>query len=439
MNLSLEQSLLEEEEFTLDKSYLRISFYTHFLLYTCFFFFPIQINATTLTVLFCLFVTRLLGFWFPRNKLHLSYYILFSSTIFVLAINLLFFYQDSHIVAPNYFYHNHIYYMFCCALIVTQAIRFNRYSIISVFIIVIVFYTGFSIYHTISHNLNIAIKQTIIAYCFFLAATVIGQLLYEAKIKAFSSYIDLFKQKTDVDKDLLLARNIQESLFPRQNEIPKLRYTCFRETHKHIGGDFYDFIHLREGNLGIFLTDVAGHGISSAMIAAMIKVMVSNIPYIYKLDPPALLSYLDKRLSEEFEHHHASALYLYLNFLENKILLANAGHPYVIYAKKGEPFQEIRTAGTLMGFKMRKPVADLVSFSFQAGDRLFLYTDGIVECINAEEEMLGPQRLVQILNQCREQDIQSMQESILQELKDYQQRDDFNDDAMFLIFELTGG
>ncbi|MEM7181152.1 MAG: PP2C family protein-serine/threonine phosphatase [Spirochaetota bacterium] len=439
MKVPLEQRLLEEEEFSIDKSYMRTSFYTHFLLYTCFFFFPIQANIYTIGVLLFLFTIRLLGFWFPRNRTNLNRYILFSSCVFVLALNMLFLYQDSQVIAPPYFYHNHIYYMFCCALIVTQAIRFNRSSIISVFIIVTVFYTIFTLYHMLSHRLYISIKEAVVAYSFFLAATVIGQLLYEAKIKAFHSYIDLFKQKTDVDKDLLLARNIQESLFPRQNKIPQLRYTCFRETHKHIGGDFYDFIHLREGNIGIFLTDVAGHGISSAMIAAMLKVMVSNIPYIYKLDPPALLSYLDKRLSEEFEHHHATALYLYLNFLENRVLLANAGHPYAIYAKKGEPFQEIRTSGTLMGFKMRQPVADLVSFSFEAGDRLFLYTDGIVECVNAEDEMLGPQGLLKILNKYRDNDIESMQESILQELKDYQQQDDFNDDAMFLLFELLGG
>ena len=79
---------------------------------------------------------------------------------------------------------------------------------------------------------------------------------------------------------------------------------------------------MREGNVGIFITDVAGHGYSSAMVAAMLKVMVSTLPYYLKLDPTGLLGYIDQKISGEFKRNifhktKSSILYLPLSLLSS--------------------------------------------------------------------------------------------------------------------------
>lgn len=434
MGLSLKERLLEEEEFSIDKAFIRIGFYAHFLIYVLFYLLSARWNAYVIATILLLSVIMLLGFWIPGNRMYLNSYILGSTFWIIFSINIIYFFRET---ADKNYYHQSLYYLVSCILIVIQAVRFNRYAIINVFIFTSVLFTIFHISYMVHKLIPIDITRSAISYLLFLSSTVVGQLLYEAKVKAFHSYIRVYEEKFDVDKELLLARNVQESLFPGPLQTDNMRYIAFRKTHKHIGGDFYDFVQLREGNLGIFLTDVAGHGISSALIAAIIKVMVSNIPYIYKLDPPSLLTYLDERLSNEFASYHATALYLYLNFIDNTVSIANAGHPYVIYSRKGEPFVEIKTVGTIIGFKMRNPVADQVMIELHKGDRFFIYTDGIIECTNQEDEMLGSHNLLELLNQFRDKEIDEIKPKLLTELAKYRGGQDFDDDAMFLIFEIT--
>lgn len=91
-------------------------------------------------------------------------------------------------------------------------------------------------------------------------------------------------------------------------------------------------------------------------------------------------------------------MYLFINFQNKTILLGNAGHPYLIYSKKGEDFQEIETFGTLLGFGLQDPVAETKEFRYDKGDRFFLYTDGLIENMNEKEELLESTGLINILN-----------------------------------------
>ncbi|MCB1179345.1 MAG: serine/threonine-protein phosphatase, partial [Leptospiraceae bacterium] len=240
--------------------------------------------------------------------------------------------------------------------------------------------------------------------------------------------------KEKFDLDLKLARNIQESLFPKLNSIPGLKYEVFRQTHNQLGGDFFDFVRLREGNTGVFMTDVAGHGISSAMVAAMLKVIISTIPYTFKLDPSAFLTYLDEKLASEYSSEHATAIYIYINFLRTEISIANAGHPYIIYQKAGEEFKEIETEGSLIGYGIRKPLADTIKFNYGSGDRFFIYTDGLIE--NSGNDDLGSEGIVKILNQFKDSPIHELKSLIVQEIALHYQTTVFTDDVMFILAEL---
>jgi serine phosphatase RsbU (regulator of sigma subunit) len=240
--------------------------------------------------------------------------------------------------------------------------------------------------------------------------------------------------KKAFELDLKLARNIQESLFPKITPISGLKYEVFRQTQNQIGGDFFDFIRLREGNVGIFMTDVAGHGISSAMVAAMLKVLVSTIPYTLKLDPSAFLTYLDQKMVSEYKSEHATAIYIYLNFIEKKFIVGNAGHPYFFYKKKGEDFQEVITDGSLLGYGIREPIAHNLSFTYESGDRFFIYTDGLIE--NSGKEELGSKELQKIINQFSDLPLGKCKKLILQEIAIHYKKTVFTDDAMFILGEL---
>ncbi|MCB1192738.1 MAG: serine/threonine-protein phosphatase [Leptospiraceae bacterium] len=262
-------------------------------------------------------------------------------------------------------------------------------------------------------------------------------MIQNSKIKNILKLLNINQENLSLEEDLKIAKNVQESLFPKTSTIKGLKYSDFRKSHSQIGGDFYDFIRLREGNVGIFITDVSGHGISSAMVAAIIKVMVSTMPYSMKLHPSSFLDYLDEKLLSDFQSHHASAIYIYVDILKRSISIANAGHPYLVYASKNEPFQEIVTDGVILGFGIRKPVSNVINFTYHSGDRIFLYTDGLVESYNPQGEQLNSEGLLEMLNKHKEEaDIGILKEQIIFELNEFYGKNDFIDDAMFLIFEL---
>ena len=148
------------------------------------------------------------------------------------------------------------------------------------------------------------------------------------------------------------------------------------------------------------------------------------------------MTYLDDKLYSDFNSYHATAIYMFLNFHENEILIANAGHPYILYCPKEGEFREIKTLGTLLGFKIREPVADCFQFALNSGDRFFLYTDGIIECMNNKEEQLGAEGLLKILNAYNHLSLAEIKRNVLLDVLSFQGNSDFTDDAMFLIFEI---
>ncbi|TGK55249.1 serine/threonine-protein phosphatase [Leptospira wolffii] len=237
--------------------------------------------------------------------------------------------------------------------------------------------------------------------------------------------------------ELQIARKVQETLFPEEISIKGFRYEVFRSTPNEIGGDFYDFIQLREGNTGVFLTDIAGHGIASALVASFIKIMVATMPYRLKLHPVRLLEYLDETLLRQFKSHHASAVYIFFDFISKEIHFANGGHPYLIHSQNGEEFREIETTGSILGFGIKRPIAELVSVPIISGERLFLYTDGLIENRNPQGKQLGSEGLIEILNRNKSvRDLKQFKEFVQTELLAFFRDAEFEDDTLFLIIEM---
>lgn len=350
----------------------------------------------------------------------------------LILISLFFFYDCSFKSSPNFgfstFLWISIYSLWTYVYLKVSSKQF-RIALILLFVILI----GYSFFLMDSETSFLGLIQTLL---FAIPFVVLAKLLEIENKKKHKDYLKVLKENKVIRMDLRLARNIQEALFPKLEPIHGLKYDVYRQLQNHIGGDFFDFIKLREGNVGIFMTDVAGHGVSSAMIAAMIKVLVSTIPYVYKQDPSALLTYLDNKMANDYKSEHATAVYIFINFQTKMIHLANAGHPYVIYQKKGEDFHEIETQGALLGYNIQSPIAENYSFSYSSGDRFIIYTDGLIEDINPKGEYLGPEGFLKILNLLKDEPTENFKEKLIIEICSFYQKTMFIDDAMFMIFEL---
>ncbi|MCZ8344382.1 MAG: PP2C family protein-serine/threonine phosphatase [Leptospira sp.] len=422
-----------------DKEYTYYSFLIHFFVYLLLVIPGLdQIRIQILPILLCVSIARLI--------LLLQYY--------TKTISLPFMIYSSGIIADGL-----LYSVFIIGMIETPSVEnFFIFSTIQIVLILSIllysvrldskacFYSAG--YFTILHLIYLRFVPDLILDSvsnftkyfpigIFFGSATIGTIFVLNKRKDTAELYNLSEEKRYIQQELELAKKVQDALFPSNEKIFGIEYTFYRKNPNLIGGDFFDFVQLREGNVGVFLTDVAGHGISSAMVASIVKVLVSTLPYRFKTSPAKLMSYLDDRLVKDLNKYHASAIYLFFDFVEKKCILGNAGHPYLIMAKKNGPFEEVVTEGPILGFNIKIPPVVEKEIQIESGDRFFIYTDGLIETLDKDGVSLESEGLLEILN--KHSDVKNLKEleaKILLELRDRFGIDTFSDDTMFLIIEV---
>lgn len=426
--------IFQKEEFIAELKFAKIAFFTHFLIYSLYFFFDYKLNLGLLfgTILFT-FLRILSLNQIQIFKLRLAN--IFGSIVEVYTVCNFFLHDHFFSVTGNHLLDIFFLNVILNFVILHESNRIYKFSSILVGIFCIIFFYSYEIYFLQITQNEASFIFLSLPFFVFLFTIGYGFYLNQAKRKIIYYYTDLLREKMIINKDITLARNVQESLFPKIDKLNGISFEVFRKTTNLIGGDFYDFVQLREGDIGIFITDVAGHGYSSAMVAAMIKVLVSSIPYRFKLEPSSLLNYLDEKISGEYKSHHASASYMYINFKTHSMIYANAGHPFLIYSKNGKEFREIENTGTLVGFGLRKNLQQDMEIKFQSGDRFFLYTDGLIENSNSKKTFLESNDLLKFLNENKNLPLSELSEKLLKSVMNHFENKDFTDDSMFLLFE----
>lgn len=434
---SIPKDIRQELELNFDKSFAYFVFYFHFFFYFILLFIPQETVSIVFVNHIGISVLASIIFLFAKFDLIVSKILhillgMIHILIFFTIGQLQFLMNGSLSVQ---FLNN--YYLTISILIIANSFRFHQMSCIIPGI-------TFMILHLISIMFFSTYSEEFLSLLGFLPqgiyflSMLIGTVLIQLRRKDLSQINRLNREKTVIAQELKLAKKVQDTLFPTDIEFNGLKFEVFRQSHNYIGGDFYDFVQLREGNLGIFLTDIAGHGISSALVASIMKVLVATIPYGLKTDPVKFLGYLDYHLEKNLDNYHASAIYIFIDFQEKKILLGNAGHPYILYCPVGKEFRELVTSGAILGFKIREPIVDVMEINFNVGDRFFIYTDGLIESPTGIGRSLTENDLIKILNLRRGlQNLSIMKEVIIEDIYSEFKIKHFSDDTMFLLFEIV--
>jgi len=317
-------------------------------------------------------------------------------------------------------------------ILMLQAFRLQIVTLVVLFVVILFFSVYSNIYY-----FHYSFSEYLAHAVTYLFSTLIGLVIIYFRRETFIDSLNLHKEQKLINNDLRIAKIVQEALFPKKHEFPHFKYEVYRRAYNQIGGDFYDFIQLREGNVGIFFTDVAGHGISAALVASILKVIVATIPYQLKLKPYQFMNFIDAILNKDLNSYHASAIYIFLDFIKKEILLSNGGHPYVILSQQRGKFTQLETVGSLLGFGMEQAEKDMVSLKMASGDRYFLYTDGFIESVNSSGKSLGEDGLLDILNRYhREENLEVLKNSIMADLTSFLGDREYNDDVMLLLFEI---
>ena len=228
--------------------------------------------------------------------------------------------------------------------------------------------------------------------CFLIGlGTVIARRLFDQE-----------EQFIEINKELEIARRIQNSILPGQTPSNRLvniatRYLAMTA----VAGDFYDFLLLDENRIGILIADVSGHGVPAALIASMVKVAVSaQSPHA--ADPAQVLSGMNRILCGKMQNQFVTAAYLFLDLENGLMRYAAAGHPPLLC------FEQVRSAtdsitenGLMLGLFPSAPYS-VVERKLHEQTRFLLYTDGILEASNGTEQFFGEERVREVLRDARD-------------------------------------
>jgi sigma-B regulation protein RsbU (phosphoserine phosphatase) len=205
------------------------------------------------------------------------------------------------------------------------------------------------------------------------------------------------QQLGEIQKELEVARSIQMSILP--GEFPAS--TAFRVAAKYVpmatvAGDLYDFLRADANRVGLLIADVSGHGVPAALIASMVK-MAATAQREQAGHPAQLLAGMNAALCGNTQGQFVTAAYVHLDAEARELRYAAAGHPSMLLVRDGR-VQEIIENGLLLAATTDSTYTEK-TLRLERGDRLLLYTDGLLEAKNAQGEMFGEESLATELKQ----------------------------------------
>ena len=210
-------------------------------------------------------------------------------------------------------------------------------------------------------------------------------------------------ERERLNTELGLARSIQMDMlpciFPPFPERKEFDLFASMDPAKEVGGDFYDFFLIDEDHLGLVIADVSGKGIPAALFMMMVKIMIQNC-VLAGLGPKDALEQVNRLVAENNSESMFVTVWLgILDIPGGKITAVNAGHEYPILKTPDGGFELLKdkhgmAVGTMDGVRYRE-----YELALEPGSSLFVYSDGLPEANNSEEELFGMDRTLAALNE----------------------------------------
>lgn len=229
-------------------------------------------------------------------------------------------------------------------------------------------------------------------------------------------------------QELEIAQQVQARLFPQTlPALQTLDYAGICIQARQVGGDYYDFLELGRGRLGLVVGDIAGKGFAAALLMANLQANLRSQCAIASEQPQRFLQSVNRL----FFSNTADSAYATLFFAEyddrrRSLRYANCGHLCGLVLRKNGVLDRLTSTATLLGI-FEDWDCDVGQCQLRKGDMFALYTDGITESLNDTEEEFCEFRLVESLRQNRAKSAQEIIPSIVEDVKRFcanEQHDD---------------
>lgn len=212
-------------------------------------------------------------------------------------------------------------------------------------------------------------------------------------------------EKERIGAELNIATKIQASMLPRIfPPFPERRdFEIFASMNpaKEVGGDFYDFFLVDDDHLALVIADVSGKGVPAALFMVIAKVLIKNYA-LQGLSTSEILSIVNDRLCESNDTGFFVTVWMAIVELSTgKGTASNAGHEHpALWRQKDRSFELVKYRHSPAVAAMEGMVFEEHEFHLEPGDMIYVYTDGVVEATNSNDELFGEDRLHDTLNNC---------------------------------------
>lgn len=256
-------------------------------------------------------------------------------------------------------------------------------------------------------------------------------------VDTLKHYIDMAAAR--IDKELELAKNIQSSalptIFPDRNDFDI--YACM-DTAKEVGGDFYDFYLNHKKKLNILIADVSGKGIPAAMFMMRAK---SELKGLAETDIPIndVFTQANSKLCDGNDAGmFVTAWQAQINLETGMLTFANAGHNPPLIKHSDGKFEFLKSKAGLVLAGMDGINYKKQELMLSPGDIIYLYTDGITEATNKNNELYGDDRLIETLNSMEFESMKDICENVKKDVMKFVADAPQFDDMTMLAFRFNG-
>ena len=252
-------------------------------------------------------------------------------------------------------------------------------------------------------------------------------------------------QKERLEREIEIARNVQERLFP--DGAPRMKNmqiagACLPA--RIVSGDYYDFLPLGEDDLGLAVGDISGKGISAALLMASLQAALhSNVMHLHDTEDAAgernvagIVERLNRQIYNYTEtNRFATFFYAHYDGDLQTMVYCNAGHNPPLHFH-GDGYRRLDTGGTVVGI-FPEVTYEQEALRLTDGDLIIAYTDGLTECADANGEEFGEERLIQLVRGNRDMPVEDMKKMILENVLKWKSSGEQADDITLIIARLT--
>ncbi len=248
--------------------------------------------------------------------------------------------------------------------------------------------------------------------------------------------------KERIESELVIARQIQMDILPKiippYPDCPEFKLFASIEPAKEVGGDFYDFFFIDENRFFFTIGDVSGKGVPASLFMA-ITITLMRMSSANDIPPHEVLTKVNAELARDNDSCMFVTIFCgIMDARTGEVQFANAGHnpPYVL--KADGTVEAVAPSGNMVVAAFEESGYNLLNIKLSPGDVLFLYTDGVTEALNPEDELFSEARLERCLAHNKGNGVESITKSVNQEIKGFTQGIVQSDDITMLAIKYMG-